>query len=280
MPSHGALAGKEGHTTEQSSWEVISRHSSGSTPLSLVQDAGSTACLVPLWELLQEAFKSPWAHVNGRKLALQEIIPDLLFVDLPRRLLYRSGDDPAPDDPCPSPPHPPLPSQESSGLRITLYYTLDLDEECVRQPAGANKAVSGGVTVRVLPAHETLLLQLCQKRCLARVRADLEALLPLTSPQLVRVLGLHFSPPSLALEAAPHGSLRAMVKQGGLQLTLAQIHCITLQVLTHTSRVSEPRAGCGVTFPSAGRCGEPLLSSISGGSTSIPWTQTVCWFGH
>lgn len=66
------------------------------------------------------------------------------------------------------------------------------------------------------------------------MRADLRKLLPLCSPQLVRVLGLHFSPPSLAVEATPHGSLRALV-QGGLELTLGQIHCITLQVLPSTN---------------------------------------------
>lgn len=139
----GGVAGLEGHTTKQSSWEVISRHSSGSTHLSLVQDDTSMAYLVPLWEALQHAFKSPWACVNGQKLALQKIIPDLLFVELPPQLLYRSGEDPGHDEACPSPPHPPLPDQESTGLSITSYYTLDLDEECVRQPAGANKAVSG-----------------------------------------------------------------------------------------------------------------------------------------
>ena len=137
----GGGASLEGATAEHSSWEVLSRQSSSSTRLSLVPDGGGATCLVPLWEAIGEAFKSPLVRLNGQSLVLRDVIPDLLFVDLPPELIYRMGEDPAADEPYPSPPHPPLPSRESSGLFIKSYYSLEQDEECVRKPAGAIKAV-------------------------------------------------------------------------------------------------------------------------------------------
>ena len=68
------------------------------------------------------------------------------------------------------------------------------------------------------------------KRCLAHAREDLMRLRQLQCPHLVTAISVSFCPPSLALESAPLGSLRNILKRK--QKTIAQdiIHQIALQV--------------------------------------------------
>ena len=68
------------------------------------------------------------------------------------------------------------------------------------------------------------------KRCLAHAREDLMRLRQLQCPHLVTAISVSFCPPSLALESAPLGSLRNVLKRK--QETIGQdiIHQIALQV--------------------------------------------------
>lgn len=86
------------------------------------------------------------------------------------------------------------------------------------------------------------------KQCLAHAREDLMRLRQLQCPHLVTAISVSFCPPSLALECAPLGSLRNVLKRN--QKTIGQdiIHQIALQVrlgclsehdtLTSTTEVS------------------------------------------
>ena len=92
------------------------------------------------------------------------------------------------------------------------------------------------------------------QRCLERVREDLRRLQRLGCPHLVSAVGINFCPPSLALEAAPHGPLSRLLQSGALTLTLPQLHCIALQV--------------------GHNCGSPTpLSSLP---PSLPHPQVLC----
>lgn len=131
--------------SETSSWEVLQHSSSTSTRLSMIQDFSSNYFLVPLWECLQEAFKSPIIRLHGNRLSLREVIPDLLFADLPPESILRNTvgtndhylmsleADFAGEG---------LPSGDVSGLFVRPYYTSEDTDICARKPAGAVKTVS------------------------------------------------------------------------------------------------------------------------------------------
>ena len=130
---------------EASSWEVLHHSSSTSTRLSMIQDSSSSYFLVPLWECLQEAFKIPIIRVHGNRLSLRDVIPDLLFADLPPESIFRNTvgtndhflmsleADFAGEGP---------PSRDVSGLFVRPYYTSEVTDICARKPAGAMKTVS------------------------------------------------------------------------------------------------------------------------------------------
>ena len=108
----------------------------------MIQDSFSSYCLVPLWECIQEAFKSPVIRLNGKKLVLRDLIPDLLFADLPPELIYRSKSSTEDQVLFSLDGDPPMLDREGSGLFVRTYYTAENEDICVRKPAGALKTVS------------------------------------------------------------------------------------------------------------------------------------------
>ncbi len=165
---HGGGGGRPAKLSDHS-WEVVSRYSTTSNRLSILQDSSNPQYnLVPLWECLQvspsppplsspppsflsssppsqEAFKTPVIRVEADRLVISHIIPDLLFADLPPELLFRSKVS-SPDyylmslEDCffggVAPPPP-----EATGMFIQSYYSFNHDDVFVRKPAGALKAV-------------------------------------------------------------------------------------------------------------------------------------------
>lgn len=129
-------------TSDHSSWEVLSRHSTTSNRLSVIPDMSSRRSVVPLWECIQEAFKTPVIHVSGSKLLLPRVIPDLLFADLPPELIFWSKVGEREEEMVSNGQLMLPPSKELSGLFVHRYYTSKQEDMCVRQPAGALKAVS------------------------------------------------------------------------------------------------------------------------------------------
>ena len=131
--------------SEASSWEVIHHSPSSITRLSLIQDFSSNYFLVPMWECLQEAFKTPVIRLHGNKLMLRDVIPDLLFADLPPESIFRNTvssnehylmsleEDFAGEG---------TPSGDVSGLFVRMYYNSEDADVCARKPAGALKTVS------------------------------------------------------------------------------------------------------------------------------------------
>ncbi len=133
-------------SSDHTSWEVLSKQSTASHRLSVIPDMSSRRSVVPLWECIQEAFKTPLIVVNGSKLLLPRVIPDLLFADLPSELIFWSKVGGRGEEELLSSlggAHLPPPSKELSGLFVRQYYTSKQEDFCVRQPAGALKAVSG-----------------------------------------------------------------------------------------------------------------------------------------
>ena len=135
--------------SETSSWEIIARESTTSTRLSVIPDAVSSDYLVPLWECLQEAFKTPVIRVNNSRLVLRKVLPDLLFADLPPELMYRTSLNPPDQDLF---PHDDTEfdrtlSESGSGLFVRSYFTSEDADQCVRKPAGALKTVSYNLTL-------------------------------------------------------------------------------------------------------------------------------------
>lgn len=95
---------------------------------------------------LQEAFKTPVLRVDGVRLTLSHIVPDLLFADLPPELLFRSKVS-SPDRFLVSMENHLFsgvspPPTESTGMCVDSYYSFDDDDVFVRKPAGVLKAVS------------------------------------------------------------------------------------------------------------------------------------------
>lgn len=139
---HNSLSEQQ---SEASSWEVIHHSPSTSTRLSLIQDFSSNYFLVPMWECLQEAFKTPVICLHGNKLMLRDVIPDLLFADLPPESIFRNTvsssehylvsleEDFAGEG---------TPSGDVSGLFVRMCYTSENADICARKPAGALKTVS------------------------------------------------------------------------------------------------------------------------------------------
>lgn len=211
------------------SWEVVSKYSTTSNRLSILQDLSDPDYdLVPLWECLQEAFKTPVVRVENTRLTLSKVIPDLLFADLPVEMLFRTT--------VSSPDHylasledhfsggVALPPPEATGMFVEPYYSFQHADVLVSKPAGALKA---------------LFLQ----SCLGRLRCDLLKLQELQSPHLVSPVGLQYCPPSLALEAAPFGSLSSWMRRLRYKINRVDVHQIALQVLRgleylHTQRCS------------------------------------------
>ncbi len=134
----GSPASSSEQQSGHSSWEVISKQSTTSNNrLSVITDVSSRHSVVPLWECIQEAFKSPVIHINGSKLLLPRVIPDVLFADLPSELIFWSKVGEREQEELSLPP-----SKETSGLFIRRYYTSEQEDVCVRKPAGALRAVS------------------------------------------------------------------------------------------------------------------------------------------
>ena len=79
--------------------------------------------------------------MNNNKLYLREMIPDLLFVDLPPELIYRSKSSLG-DQLVFSLEDSMVPTGEVSGLFVRSYYSSEHEDICVRKPAGAQKTVS------------------------------------------------------------------------------------------------------------------------------------------
>ncbi len=73
-------------------------------------------------------------------------------------------------------------------------------------------------------------LQFHLQSLLSRIRGDLEVLQKLRCPHLVVPVGIHYCPPSLALEFAPCGSLSSLLKRGRSHIRRDIIHHISLQV--------------------------------------------------
>ena len=72
-------------------------------------------------------------------------------------------------------------------------------------------------------------LQLHLQSLLSRIRGDLETLRKLHCPYLVVPVGIHYCPPSLALESAPCGSLTDLLQQRGTHIGRDVIHHISMQ---------------------------------------------------
>ena len=74
-------------------------------------------------------------------------------------------------------------------------------------------------------------LQFYLQSRLVHLRSDFFRLQQLQSPHLVHPLGVNFSPPCMALESAPHGNLRQLLKDSrGASIGRNTIHLIALQV--------------------------------------------------
>lgn len=93
---------------------------------------------------LQEAFKAPVIQVNSSRLILRNVIPDLLFADLPPELLLRTT--------VSSPDQYLLsledyykgggsPTDKETGLHLRSYYTPQDADIYVEKPTGAAKTV-------------------------------------------------------------------------------------------------------------------------------------------
>ncbi|CAI8010339.1 Leucine-rich repeat serine/threonine-protein kinase 1, partial [Geodia barretti] len=107
-------------------------------------------------------------------------------------------------------------SSSSSGLHIRSYYTIEDEEECVKRESGTSRMLS-------------------LKRCLQRAHNDLNKLRQLQCPYIVTAVGIHFSPPSVAVESSPLGSLHHYLREEGLGLVeigTSTIHHILLQLLS------------------------------------------------
>lgn len=148
-PSHSVLSNQlivgspsdSEYQSEASSWEILSKQSStASARLNMIQDCTTNYCLIPLWECIQEAFKAPVIRVNSNRLFLRQMIPDLLFVDLPPELIYRSSVGDQSLFSLEGGMVPPV--REVSGLFVRSYYSSEIEDTCVRKPAGAQKTVS------------------------------------------------------------------------------------------------------------------------------------------
>ena len=143
LSAQSAIAGSPfEQQSDNSSWEILSKQSTTSARLSMIQDCSSSYCLVPLWECIQEAFRTPLIRMNNNKIFLPKMVPDLLYADLPQELIYRTSMAEqfltSLDESLISLP---IPRKDVSGLFVRHYYTSEQDDICVRKPAGALKTV-------------------------------------------------------------------------------------------------------------------------------------------
>ena len=135
------------HLSEQheaSSWEVLHHSSSTSTRLSMIQDSSSSYFFVPLWECLQEAFKTPafLSMTTGSHCETSSLIcsSQTCLQSQPSAIQWA----PTTTSCChwrrifPEGP----PSGDVSGLFVRPYYTSEVTDICARKPAGAMKTVS------------------------------------------------------------------------------------------------------------------------------------------
>ena len=154
--------------------------------------------------------------MDSSRIVMAELIPDHLFSDLSPSLLFRtkgsyphhfmvSLEDRVYGGEAPPPP-------EESGLFVQSYYSFDHDDDIlVRKPAGALKAFYLQSRLRLL--HQ-----------------DMLTLQSLKNPHIVAAVGLQFCPPSLALEAAPFGSLHSWMRRLRRKMGRVDTHQTALQV--------------------------------------------------
>ena len=136
-------------TTNDGSWEVLSRRSSFTAKFALCQDASSTHSLVPVWECVQEAMRTPVTKFCGRRIAFQEVIPDLLYADLPKQCIYRATQSQSGNLCLPDMEDQEAVSPDVSGLRLKKYYMMAEDDVYMHRSADARRIVSMCVCVRV-----------------------------------------------------------------------------------------------------------------------------------
>lgn len=74
-----------------------------------------------------------------------------------------------------------------------------------------------------------MFLQFALKQNVTKLRKDLDLLCSLSFPYIMAPLGIQFSPPVLAMELSPHGSLRHYLDEGKT-LRQSDIHQVALQV--------------------------------------------------
>lgn len=78
--------------------------------------------------------------------------------------------------------------------------------------------------------HFVFFSQFYLQSCLARLRGDLLKLQQLRCSHLVVPVGVQYCPPSLAVEAAPFGSLRSWMRRLRRKMGRVDTHHISLQV--------------------------------------------------
>lgn len=84
--------------------------------------------------------------------------------------------------------------------------------------------------MHAIPSKNHFPLQFYLESCLTELRKDLVTLQQLETPHLVAVVGVQYCPPSLALEAAPFGSLRSWMRRLRRKMRRVDTHYIALQV--------------------------------------------------
>lgn len=129
-------------STTDNSWEVLSRKSALAAKFAPSRDASSTHSLVPVWECVQEAMRTPVTRFCGRRIVFQEVIPDLLYADLPRQCIYRATQSQSGNLCLPDLEDQEAVTSDVSGLRLKKYYTMAEDDLYMHRSADAQRTVS------------------------------------------------------------------------------------------------------------------------------------------
>jgi leucine-rich repeat kinase 1 len=158
--------------------------------------------LVPAWECLQEAFKSSVFRLKEGNLNFRALMPDLLFADMPSHMIITELESHMVG----------VKIQESKGMLLRYYYNDKSIESPPKRYLGAKRMLSLKSNMIELQNHFNLLQSVS------------------SCPYIMSPVGIHLNPPALALELAPHNSLRHYL-DSGKTLKQNDIHQVALQVL-------------------------------------------------
>jgi len=75
---------------------------------------------------------------------------------------------------------------------------------------------------------------MCLLQCVEAAKKHYTKLKTLQSDHIVSVCGINISPPTVALELAPYGSLRSILKNQPALLNRSTAHSIIIQVRANT----------------------------------------------